>query len=219
MRQGRRHGLRQIGSATLALILVGLAGTARAGSYEDFFRAVALDNARTVSQLLQQGFDPNTVDEKGQVALGIAIRDESPKVAELLMSHPQTRLDAANATDETPLLFAALRGRQDWVEKLLTKGVPVNRPGWTALHYAASGSGTNVVKLLLDRGASIDARSPTNMTPLMMAARYGALDSAVLLFERGANAQLRNDAGLTPGELARMSDRDALATRLAGGRR
>ncbi len=205
-------------AGALAFMLARM-GASHAGSFEDFFHAVALDDARTVTQLLQRGFDPNTVDDKGQVGLGLALRDGSPKVAEVLMAHPQTRLDLANATDETPLLFAALRGRIDWVQRLLDKGVPVNRPGWSALHYAASGSETPIVKLLLDRGAAIDARSPTGMTPLMMAARYGAQDSAVLLWQRGADAQLRNEGGLTPAELARMSGRDALADKLSGGRR
>jgi ankyrin repeat protein len=219
MKPYRRGVLRLLATSAFAAMLTGQASTARAGAYEDFFKAVALDDARTVGQLVQRGFDPNTVDEKGQVALGMAIRDDSPKVAELLLAHPQTGLDAANASDETPLLFAALRGKINRVRQLLDKGVPVNRPGWTALHYAASGSETPIVRLLLDRGAAIDARSPTSMTPLMMAARYGAQDSATLLFQRGADAQLRNDAGLTPADLARLADRDALAARLASGRR
>jgi ankyrin repeat protein len=217
MNAGRRALLRWGPAAPIASLGAGLGPLAWAGSYEDFFKAVDLDDARTVAQLLQRGLDPNTVDEKGQVALGLALRDGSLKVGEVLMAHPQTHLDAANATDETPLLFAALRGRLDWVQRLLAKGVPVNRPGWSALHYAASGSETVIVSLLLDRGAAIDARSPTQMTPLMMAAHYGAQDSAVLLARRGAETRLRNDAGLNSGELARLAGRDALAEKLATG--
>jgi ankyrin repeat protein len=215
MKAGRRALLRSGAAAAVAVVGAGLGTRAWAGPYDDFFKAVELDNARMVTQFLQRGLDPNMVSDKGQAPLGLALRDGSLKVAEVLMAHPQTRLDATNATDETPLMFAALRGQFEWVKRLLDKGVPVNRPGWTALHYAASGSETAIVSLLLDRGAAIDARSPTHMTPLMMAAVYGAQDSAVLLAQRGADTQLRTDAGLTPGELARSAGRDRLAEKLA----
>ena len=35
---------------------------AQAGSYEDFFRAVRRDDQRTVANLLNRGFDANTLD-------------------------------------------------------------------------------------------------------------------------------------------------------------
>ena len=34
--------------------------TAKADAYVDFFRAVNIDDARTVNQLLARGFDPNS---------------------------------------------------------------------------------------------------------------------------------------------------------------
>ena len=188
--------------------------SANAGSYEDFFRAVNVDDARTVGALLQRGFDPNSPDEKGQVGLFLAMREGSLKVAETLLQHPQVKVDTPNASDETPVMMAALRGNVEWTLRLLDRGAQLNRPGWTPLHYAASGPEIKLLTLLLDRGASIEATSPNRTTPLMMAARYGPHDAAELLLSRGANARARNDQGLSAADFARAAGRDALATKL-----
>ena len=188
--------------------------SANAGSYEDFFRAVNVDDARTVGALLQRGFDPNSPDEKGQVGLFLAMREGSLKVAETLLQHPQVKVDTPNASDETPVMMAALRGNVEWTLRLLDRGAQLNRPGWTPLHYAASGPEIKLLTLLLDRGASIEATSPNRTTPLMMAARYGPPDAAELLLSRGANARARNDQGLGAADFARAAGRDALAAKL-----
>jgi len=47
----------------------------------DLFRWIDIDNARGVAQLLKQGMDPNTRDVEGQVALYVALRAQSLKVA------------------------------------------------------------------------------------------------------------------------------------------
>ena len=186
----------------------------QAGIYEDFFKAVELDLPRSVSQILERGFDPNSPNNKGQVGLYLALRDDSPQVAAVLLASPRLKVDAANLAGETPLMMAALRGNLEWTQRLIDRGAQVNRDGWTPLHYAASGPEPKVVSLLLDRGALIDALAPNKSTALMMAAGYGALDSTPLLLMRGANPRLRNDAGLNAADFARTADREKLAERL-----
>lgn len=198
----------------LAATLVLVCGLASAADSVDFFRAVNVDNVGAVRQLLAQGFDPNTLDERGQVALFLALRDDSPKVTAALLDDPKTRVDAANAHGETPLMMAALRGRLDWVQKLVARGASVRRDGWNPLHYAASGPEPRVVEWLLDQGAAIDAPSPNHTTALMMAARYGAEACALVLIGRGADPKLRNDKGLDAADFARLGGRASLASRL-----
>jgi ankyrin repeat protein len=134
----------------------------------------------------------------------------------VLLAHPELKADAANTTEETPLMMAALRGELEPARRLLERGASLERPGWTPLHYAASGPNPALVKLLLDRGSPIDARSPNGTTPLMMAARYGAEESAALLLERGADVGLRNQLDLAAADFARAVGREALARRLDG---
>ena len=98
---------------------------------------------------------------------------------------------------------------------LLDHGAKVNQPGWSPLHYAATGPEPKVVQLLIERGADLNALSPNGTTPLMMAAQYGSEGSVDLLLARGADRSLRNDKGLRAADFARLSGREALVRRLA----
>lgn len=196
----------------IVLYLVAVLGfsNARSDAGVDFFRAVNTDNASTVQALLQQGFDPNTLNPAGQTPLYLAIKDESPKVVALLLASPQLKPDLANAAGETPLMMAALRGQLEWAQQLAALGAKLNREGWTPLHYAATGPNPKVVAFLLDQGAAINAIAPNGSSALMMAARYGPEDTVRLLLARGADKRVRNSLNQTALDLARKADRDYL---------
>jgi len=187
---------------------------ARADAYQEFFQAVGRDDDRGVAQWLAKGFDPNARDPKGQTALHLALRDQSPRVAEALWKNQALDVNASNADGESPLMMAALRGDLDWARRLLDRGAKVHQEGWSPIHYAATGPQARVVGLLLDRGAPIDALSPNRSTPLMMAARYGTQESVELLLTRGADARRRNDLQLDAVDFARQSGRDFLVEQL-----
>jgi len=200
------------------IVLLGFS-SASADPKIDFFRAVNIDNDGAVRQLLEAGFDPNSVNPQGLVGLFLAMREESFKVAALLVAHPAIRIDAVSPADETPLMMACLKGHRDWARRLLGAGAALNRPGWTPLHYAASGLDAALVGDLLERGADVNAESPNRSTPLMMAARYGAEAAADLLLLKGADARARNERGLTAADFARTAGRVALALRIEGAAR
>lgn len=196
----------------IVLYLIAVLGfsNARSDAGVDFFRAVNTDNASTVQALLQQGFDPNTLNPAGQTPLYLAIKDESPKVVAVLLASPQLKPDLANAAGETPLMMAALRGQLEWMQQLAALGAKLNREGWTPLHYAATGPNPKVVAFLLDQGAAINAIAPNGSSALMMAARYGPEDTVRLLLARGADKRVRNSLNQTALDLARKADRDYL---------
>ena len=186
-----------------------------AGSYDDFFHAIADDNASVVQGLLRRGFDPNSVDTKGQAALLVALRIPAPAVAKVLIEHPETKVEVRSDKDESPLMLAAFKGEIDLCRQLIARDADVNKPGWAPLHYAATSGNAQVVQLLLDHYAYIDAESPNGSTPLMMAAMYGSAEAVKVLLDAGADATVKNALGLTALEFAQKAGHDDAVASIA----
>ena len=191
------------------IVFIGFS-SANAGSFEDFFAAIQRDDPQSLSALLRRGFDPNTLDAKGQSGLFLALRDPSPKVIEVLLKAPKIKVETRTPQDESPLMMAAMRGELKLAAALIDKDADVNKTGWTPLHYAASstqGDQLGVAKLLIENAAYIDAASPNGSTPLMMAAMYGNTSTLKLLLDEGADPTLKNQLGLTAVDFAQRADR------------
>ncbi len=199
--------LRNIKKYVVLIGFIHIFSTAFAGSYVDFFRAILRDDASTTRQLLREHFDPNTPSESAQPALLYALRQESYKSARVLIEDPRTLLNQTNPQGESALMLAALKGQTALVEQLINRGATVNKPGWTALHYAATGPKVEIVAMLLVHDADLNAASPNGTTPLMMAARYGSPETVKLLLEAGANPELKNQMGLNALDFAREGGR------------
>ena len=187
---------------------------AHAGSYEDFFAAIQRDHPANLTALLERGFDPNTLDPQGRSGFGLALRADATRAAQVLIDHPGFDVNGLNAAGESPLMLAAIKGEVALGRRLIERGARIDLPGWTPLHYAASGPTSELLALLLERGAQIDAQAPNGSTALMMAARYGSFDSVELLLARGADAARRNQRDLTPADFAAEAGRDRLAQSL-----
>ncbi|MBI2750992.1 MAG: ankyrin repeat domain-containing protein [Burkholderiales bacterium] len=183
-----------------------------AGSYDDFFSAIKQDKPDVIRALLNRGFDPNTVGPSGDYALILAIREPSLKVVDALLDSPATKVEVRTPKDESPLMLAALKGYAAMCQKLIARDADVNKTGWTPLHYAATGGHLEVMRMLLENSAYIDAASPNGSTPLMMASMYGTTESVKLLLEAGADPTLKNALGLSAIDFARQVQReDAVA--------
>ncbi len=180
-----------------------------AGSYDDFFKAVEFDNAEKVQQLLERGFDPNSPNSKGQPALMAAMQQSSNKVVDLLVNWPTSKLSIKSPQGETPLMLAALNNKMDLAKLLILRGADVNQPGWAPLHYAATKGHIEMMRLLIDNSAYLDAESPNGTTPLMMAAHYGTPMAVKLLLEEGADPRIQNKLGLSAWDFAHNSKSDA----------
>jgi uncharacterized protein len=111
-------------------------------------------------------------------------------------------------------MLAAIAGDLEACERLIERGAQLDKAGWTPLHYAASGPEPRIVRLLLDRGATIDAEAPNGSTALMLAAQHGPEASIELLLARGADTRRRNQRGLQAIDLAEQAGRDWLVERL-----
>jgi ankyrin repeat protein len=140
-------------------------------------------------------------------ALFAAIRNGSvAEVERLLTGGGSTVVDA----DGTPALMAAtLFGGADLVKLLLDRGADPNQPGLggtTALMWAVPS--LEKVRLLVARGANVNAQSDTGRTPLLVAASYpGTAEVLQLLLGSGADLRAQDKGGTTALALAvRASD-------------
>ena len=110
------------------------------------------------------------------------------RVGALLTGNPNL-VSRRDLNGMTPLQWAALEGRTNVVELLLTHGSEVgagNNDGMTPLHWAASEGHKDVVRLLLAHEAKVNARDRFGMTPLHRAANQGHRDVVRLLLANKA---------------------------------
>jgi uncharacterized protein len=119
----------------------------------------------------------------------------------------------------TALHFAAFFGQPEAAGLLLERGAEVDAfgRGWmtgTALHSAVSRLQSDVVRILLEAGASPDVRQSAGWTPLHAAAMNGDLTSTEALLAAGADPAAENDEGRSVADLADESGDDATIARI-----
>lgn len=189
-----------------AAVLTGLTGsilsstpahaqTANREATVALFEALKRNDAREVRSLLLRGVDPNSGTVATAPAIVYAAAHKSFTALQALLDSPQLDLNKTNGRGENALMLASLYGEVAAVKALLTRGAEVNKPGWTPLHYAATGGFLEVAQLLIEQHAYVDAMSPNKTTPLMMAARQKSTTVARYLVEEGADPTQRNEHG------------------------
>ena len=119
-----------------------------------------------------------------------------------------------NGPDEdgrTPLMHAVLDSAADasFIRHLLEQGASPNLADtaqrWTALHFAAQAQDPEVLVMLIDAGARVDAQDVFGNTPLWRAVMSPLpnMDVIKLLLRAGADPARRNNHGVSPIDLAR----------------
>ncbi len=214
----RRLWLSRAGKAWACAMALSGAGWARASNYDDYVRAIISDNERAMVNLIFRGFDPNTRDERGRPGLVAALHQGSLGVFDVLLKSPGIRVNEASRQGETALMMACIKGHLALAKELILRGADINREGWAPLHYAASADTpqtVDIIRLLLDNSAYIDAESPNGTTPLMLAAQYSSEAVVDLLLKEGADIALRNQRGFTAVDFAQQADRQFMVERLS----
>lgn len=173
---------------------------------QSFLLAVKASDFSFLSRMERLGLGPQTRDALGNNLFMLAIREDAPRMALLMLEEPQWQLKDVlaheNQIGENALMLAALAGQDAVIARLVKLGADVNRAGWTPLHYAATSGHVATIELLLEHHAFVDAESPNKTTPLMMAARFNRSNAARVLLQAGADPTLMNEAGKTARDYA-----------------
>ncbi|XP_076271709.1 protein phosphatase 1 regulatory subunit 12B-like isoform X23 [Rhynchophorus ferrugineus] len=149
--------------------------------------------------LIEKGANVAAVNNDGELALDIT---ESQKMEDLLREEIRKRGIDCNAArnDEENLM---LRDAKEW---LATKSSSVNashsKTGATPLHVAAAKGYIDVMKILLQCSADVDAQDADGWTPLHAAAHWAQGEASRLLVENLADMDAKNYVGQTPFDLA-----------------
>jgi ankyrin repeat protein len=139
---------------------------------------------------------------------------------EELIREDRTLVTSYSADGWTPLHLAAFFARRDVAELLLGRGASLqalstNYMANTPLHAAVAGKqDLEVVTLLVERGADVNARGATGVTALHLAASRGNEALVEFLLRRGASPSARLDDGKTPAIVAREHGHETVAGRL-----
>lgn len=120
----------------------------------------------------------------------------------------------AQALDQE-LLEAAEQGNLKTVTDLIESGASPNAKlqseGSSALMLASAKGHTEMAKVLIDKGADVNAAKPNGWTALMGAASSGHLDIVKMLVERGADVNARHAYGYTGLKLAKGKNHKQIA--------
>jgi len=134
-------------------------------------------------------------------------------------------VDLALPQGETPLMLASRTSGVDAVRLLIDHGAQVNVverwQGETPLMYAAAHDRAEVAAALIAAGADVNARTPLNdlpdrkpavryfveiplagLTPVMFAARHGALSALRVLIKAGGDVNAKTPEGFSPVVIA-----------------
>jgi ankyrin repeat protein len=160
------------------------------------------NDVETARLLIRAGANANVANDFGMTPLSRACTNGSAPLVELLLG-AGANPDTAIATGETPIMTCAGSGAADAVRTLVARGADVNAKepsqNQTALMWAAAERYPNVVRLLIEAGAQLQARTKQGFTALHFAAREGDLAGVRQLLTAGVNVNTLSRPDEPPG--------------------
>ncbi len=179
--------------------------------------AVRHDDLALVDQLLRAGANPKAANHDGATAMYLACVNGNVAIADRLLKAGVGVNDTFLTHGETALMEASRGGHVELVKLLLDRGANTESKdtikATTAIMWAAEQNHPEVVKILAAHGANVNAQSTVaeakkrygvvyaqgqnahtgGVTPLVLAAREGALDAVRALYD--AKADLNKTSG------------------------
>jgi len=131
----------------------------------------------------------------------IILNRDLEKLKDLVKTNPSLGGEFGPAMAVAPIHQAAIKGWKEGLEILLNGKVDPNllaKTGETALHYACQEGHADLIRVLIELGASLESRNSTEMSPLHVAAKFGRFPVIETLLQLKADPNARDKEYRTP---------------------
>lgn len=136
----------------------------------------------------------------------------APVVSEIL-DRDSAQATAWSSDGFTALHFASFFNQPTIARDLVRRGadvaaVSMNPMEVTPLHSAAAAHATEIVRMLVESDAPVNAKQHGGWTALHAAADNGDEEMIKILLQHGADSLAQNDDGKTPAQIAQLKGRE-----------
>ncbi|MCI0448116.1 ankyrin repeat domain-containing protein, partial [bacterium] len=182
--------------AQIAAIPVATKRVAAKAIDHQLMEAAKNNDLKKMEDLIKQGANVNSADDKGRTPLMYAAQAGSQQAIEKLVKNHHADVNARDVNDQTALMKSAIMGKNDGVRFLLDNKAKIDaydKFGRTALTYSARQNHTEVLKTLLHKNADPNIRDEDGRSPLMEAAAKGNPESVKELIRHNADVDAQTD--------------------------
>ena len=158
--------------------------------------AVSNGHINVVKLLIEQGFDVEKQDALGLTPLHLASSSGNDEIVSLLIEKGSS-VNSVDTKGETPLMFAIDNGHTSTVRLLLESGANFGHfsGGPNCMHLAVARLNFEVINLLIQYNADVNARGPTGATSLHYAAEGGNVAAIESILAAGVNIDAPDNSG------------------------
>ncbi|RKL50680.1 hypothetical protein BFJ72_g133 [Fusarium proliferatum] len=167
--------------------------------------AAAKMTARVVKELIshpRQRADQFATDNFGRIPIHLAAQEGNTHVIATL----RLSINEKDWQGRIAFHLAAFSGHMETISKIVECETNLNETfepfqfsqSYTALHWAAQQSKRELVAVLLNSGANVNARCRVQMTPLHYACRENSLEIVDILINSGADVNVEDQYHCTP---------------------
>ncbi|XP_064617747.1 protein phosphatase 1 regulatory subunit 12A-like isoform X2 [Liolophura sinensis] len=154
--------------------------------------------AEIARYLIECGADVASVNNDGDLPIDICEDQIMEELLQAEMDKQGIDAEAARKAEEEMMLADA----NQWLNNRTVKEKPHAQTGATALHVASAKGYVNVMKVLIQANANLNAADADGWTPLHAAAHWGQEEACKLLAESLCDMEIKNNAGQTAFDVA-----------------
>jgi ankyrin repeat protein len=166
---------------------------------------VAAGDVMAVDFLVKRGANLAERNADQQTPLNVAAEQGGSQIVKVLLD-ADADIDTRDIDGLTPLLSSVRKGHTTAARLLIENGAMIeawdSRRRRTPLHWAAAQGETQILRLLLEKKCSLNARDYQHSTPIILSLENEQNEATTLLLEAGADLKNSNSEDMTPLQAA-----------------